>query len=108
MKIGPGRNVNVPCAASKTSPPVMSCGSKSAVNWIRVNESPSAEANDRAIRVLPEAREVLEQNVSVGDEPREELLDDVIAAHDRAARTSPPELGPASSARTWRSHPLLE
>ena len=63
--------------------PVTSDGIRSGVNWMRVNSMPSVLANERASERLGEAREVLEQDVAVREEPEQGELERVALADDR-------------------------
>ncbi len=45
LKIGPGRNSNVPVSARNTSVPVRSAGSRSGVNWMRWKSASRSSAS---------------------------------------------------------------
>ena len=51
-KIGPSRSTNWFCARLKMYPPVISPGSRSGVNWMRLNSMPRVGAKLLAISVL--------------------------------------------------------
>ena len=53
VNTGPGRNTISADRWSYSGAPVTSEGSRSGVNWILANSSPSTCANDRAMSVLP-------------------------------------------------------
>ena len=55
--------------------PVTSPGSRSGVNWIRCHGVPSAPARLRAKRRLPDARDVLQQQVALGEQADERQVD---------------------------------
>jgi hypothetical protein len=52
----------------KTLTPVTSLGSRSGVNWIRLNPTPRVRAIALASTVLPDARHVLQQDVAAAEQ----------------------------------------
>ena len=81
-KMGPGRNSNSPLFWLKTLTPVTSLGSRSGVNWTRANRQSMDRASDLASSVLPDAREVLDDDVAAGQQGHDAGPDDLFLAQD--------------------------
>ena len=73
-KTGPCRKSNSFVRWSKTLTPVMSVGSRSGVNWIRENVQSSERASAFDEHRLPDAREVLDDQVALADEAEDDEL----------------------------------
>ena len=82
MKIGPGRNSKSASRWFQIDDPVTSEGMRSGVNWMRA-KSHAEHLRERArSERLREARVVLEQHVTVGEEPEQDELERLALADD--------------------------
>ncbi len=86
---GPGTKVQVrlPVAwsSSRMSVPVMSVGIRSGVNWMRLNDSPSALASVRTSSVLAVPGRPVIEAVTAHQQRDEQLLHHFVLAHDELA-----------------------
>ena len=98
-KIGPrcGGELAVACGW-KIIVPTTSLGSRSGVNWMRSNCTPSAVPRRLDEQRLGEAGHALEEHVAVGEQRDEQALDDGVLADDGLADFFAEFLGPSG---TW-------
>ena len=74
-----------PPAGRSRKLPVMSLGSRSGVNWIRLNAEVQALGDEPGDERLGEPGIVLDQDVPVGEDAGQDLPEDVDLAHDHLA-----------------------
>ena len=83
VKIGPARNSNAASRWFQIDEPVTSDGSRSGVNWTRAKSKPGDLRERPRRQRLREPRDVLEEDVAVGEHPGEDQLEPVALADDR-------------------------
>ena len=68
--------------------PTMSLGSRSGVNWMRLNSPSSAAASAAAGQRFGEPGRPLEQDVPVGEQREQQRLDDAVSARRSSAASA--------------------